>query len=116
MIILYLIVISFPFFFACLLIYFTIQHVCSVHTPLQIQSQSLSAQQHIIPVDQLANVTGNQTASVNDLESVSPPSLQSEIDQQNDVAAQTSADIEPLKDELPAIQSEQNSINDNHTG
>lgn len=87
-----------------------------VHTPLQIQSQSLSAQQHIIPVDQLANVTGNQTASVNDLESVSPPTLQNEIDQQNDVTVQASPDIEPLKDELPAIQSEQNSINDNHTG
>lgn len=86
-----------------------------VHTPLQIQSQSLSAQQHIIPVDQLANVTGNQTASANDLESVSAPALQNEIDQQNDGTAQASADIE-TKDELPAIQSEQNSINDNHTG
>lgn len=89
--------------------------MCAVHTPLQIQSQSLSAQQHIIPVDQLANVTGNQTASVNDLESVSAPALQNEIDQQNEVTAQASADIE-TKDELPAIQNEQNSINDNHTG
>lgn len=86
-----------------------------MHTPLQIQSQSLSAQQHILPVDQLANVTGNQTASVNDLESVSAPTLQNDIDQQNDATAQASADIDS-KDELPAIQSEQNSINDNHTG
>lgn len=78
------------------------------------QSQSLSAQQHIIPVDQLANVTGSQNASVNDLENVSAPAQQNEIDQQNDVSAQASADIE-TKDELPTIQSEQNSINDNHT-
>lgn len=98
----------FFFFFAVVIEY-------PVHTPLQIQSQSLSAQQHIIPVDQLSNVTGNQTALVNDLESVSAPALQNEIDQQNDVSAQASADIES-KDDLPAIQSEQNSINDNHTG
>lgn len=70
------------------------------------QSQSLSAQQHIIPVD--------QNASVNDLENVSAPAQQNEIDQQNDVSAQASADIE-TKDELPTIQSEQNSLNDNHT-
>lgn len=85
-----------------------------VHTPLQMQSQTLSAQQHIIPVDQLANVTGNQNASVNDLETVSAPAQQNEIEQQNDVSAQASADIE-TKDELPAIQSEQNNINENHT-
>lgn len=84
------------------------------HTPLQIQSQTLSAQQQIIPVDQLANVTGNQNAAVNDLENVSAPALQNEIDQQNDVSGQASADLES-KDELPGIQSEQNNINDNHT-
>ncbi|XP_031630037.1 ras GTPase-activating protein-binding protein 1 isoform X2 [Contarinia nasturtii] len=84
------------------------------HTPLQIQSQSLSAQQQIIPVDQLANVTGNPNATVNDLENVSTPALQNEIDQQNDMSAQTTSDIES-KDELAGIQSEQNNINDNHT-
>lgn len=73
----------------------------------------MSAQQQIIPVDQLANVTGNQNATVNDLEIVSAPTLQNEIEQ-NDVSAQASVDIES-KDELPGIQSEQNSINDNHT-
>lgn len=72
-----------------------------------------SAQQPIIPVDQLANVTGNQNATVNDLESVSAPALQNEIEQ-NDVSVQASADIEQ-KDDLPAIQNEQNNINDNHT-
>lgn len=81
---------------------------------MQIQSQSLSAQQQIIPVDQMANVTGNQNAVVNDLENVSTPALQNEIDQQNDVSAQTTSDIES-KDDLAGIQSEQNNINDNHT-
>lgn len=81
---------------------------------MQMQSQSLSAQQHIIPVDQLANVTSTQNASVNDLENVSAPALQNEIDQQNDVSAQASGDIES-KDELTSIQAEQNNINDNHT-
>lgn len=80
---------------------------------MQIQSQTLSAQQQIIPVDQLTNV-GNQNASVNDLENVSVPALQNEIDQQNDVSAQASVDIES-KDDLPSIQSEQNNINDNHS-
>lgn len=68
-----------------------------------------------MPVDQLSNVTGNQTASVSDLEGVSASALQNEIDQQNDIAAQVSDDIE-TKDELPIIHNEQNSINDNHTG
>lgn len=82
--------------------------VCLAHTPLQLQSQSLSAQQQIIPVDQLAGV-GNQNAQ-NDLDSVSAPL--NELDQQNDVGAQTSGDID-AKDDLP-IQSE-NNINDNHS-
>ncbi|XP_055323189.1 ras GTPase-activating protein-binding protein 2 isoform X3 [Sitodiplosis mosellana] len=85
----------------------------SAHTPLQIQSQTMSAQQQIMPVDQLATV-GNQNVAVNDLENVSVPVLQNEIDQQNDVSAQASVDIES-KDDLPSIQSEQNNINDNHT-
>lgn len=61
----------------------------------------------------MANVTGSQ-ATVNDLENVSTPVLHNEIDQQNDVSAQTSADIES-KDDLSGIQNEQNNINDNHT-
>lgn len=103
--------------FFCVNVYFGDFFVLfTAHTPLQIQSQSLSAQQQIIPnVDQLANVTGTPNATVNDLESVSTPTLQNEIDQQIDVSVQSSVDVES-KDDLPAIQSEQNSINENHTG
>lgn len=90
------------------LVYLLTRILVTAHTPLQIQ-----AQQPIIPVDQLANITGNQNATVNDLENVSAPALQNEIEQ-NDVSAQASADIEQ-KDELPVMQSEQNNINDNHT-
>lgn len=89
------------------LVYLLTQILVTAHTPLQIQ-----AQQPIIPVDQLANITGNQNATV-DMENVSAPALQNEIEQ-NDVSAQASADIEQ-KDELPVMQSEQNNINDNHT-
>lgn len=90
-----------------------IRRMIIAHTPLQIQSQSLPTQKPILPVDQLANVTGNTNAMLNDLENVSVPTLQNEIEQ-NDISAQESVDIEP-KVELPAIQSEQNNINDNHT-
>lgn len=80
---------------------------------MQIQSQSLSAQRQIPIIDPLSNETGNPNATPNDLENILAPALQNDIDQQNDGSVQASADIES-KDELPAIQSEQNNINDNH--
>lgn len=97
----------------CRFITFWCAHDYIAHAPLQIQSQSLPTQQPILPVDQLANVTGNKNAMLNDLENVSVPTLQNEIEQ-NDISTQETVDIEP-KVELPVIQSEQNNINDNHT-
>lgn len=73
----------------------------------QLQSQSLTAQQQIIP-DQLATVTGTQNATVNnDLDNATSPALQNDIEQQNDVTAQVATDIES-KDDLPI--NEQNNV------
>lgn len=84
------------------------------HTPIQIQSQSLSApQQQIIhqQVDQLANVIGNQNATSlnNDLEGISSPALQND-DQQNDIGAPTTTDID-TKEESIDTQNEPSNAN-----
>lgn len=82
----------------------------NAHNPIQLQSQSLTAQQQIIP-DQLANVTGTQNATLNnDLDNATSPAIQNDIEQQNDVTTQASQDIE-TKDDLPLQLNEQNNVN-----
>lgn len=62
-------------------------------------------------MDQLANVIGNQNASSlnNDLEGISSPALQND-DQQNDIGAPTTTDID-TKDELIDTQNEPSNAN-----
>lgn len=50
---------------------------------------------------------------MNDLESVSSPTLQNQLDEKSDVMTQASADTEPI-DKLHAIRSKQNSIVDSN--
>lgn len=102
------------FYNLCCIDFHTFFPFSLAHTPIQIQSQSLSApQQQIIhqQVDQLANVIGNQNATSlnNDLEGISSPALQND-DQQNDIGAPTTTDID-TKDESIDTQNEPSNAN-----